>query len=81
MDDRPIWYTWKTIDNVKDYFTMSDNPILKYDSHHDEIVDITDGLVVNEHSLDYYEDFTENQKLVRGRDVGDVFCSTDWSKH
>lgn len=80
MGEKPIWFNWKTIENVKDYFTLSDDPILKYDSHHDEIVDITDGLVVNYHSPDYYEDFSENQRIIRGN-IGDVFCSTDWSKH
>ena len=80
MEDKPIWFNWKTVDNINDYFTLGDDPILKHDSHHDEIVDITTGLVVNYHNIDYYSDYNENQKLVRGN-VGDVFCTTDWSKY
>ena len=39
---------WKTVDNNSNYYTESENPILKKDEHHAEIIDITDGLVVDE---------------------------------
>ena len=47
---------WKTIDNNFYFNTESENPILKKDEHHAEIIDITDGLVVEEQvflNIDY----------------------------
>lgn len=80
MVEKQLWANWKTVDNVEDYYTESDDPILKEDPYHKEIIDITTGLVVEFKPVDYYEEFTDNQPLIRD-DVGDVFCSTDWSKH
>ena len=45
------WKNWKTIKNNFHFKTESENPILKLDEHHAEIIDITDGLVVEEQSF------------------------------
>lgn len=56
---------WKTVDNNYYYHTESDNPILKKDSHHAEIIDITDGLVVDEPML-YIPDYNlDNHEVMR----------------
>ena len=50
------WKNWKTIDNNSYFNTESKNPILKKDEHHAEIIDINDGLVIEEQTfinLDY----------------------------
>ena len=74
------WKNWKTVDNVNDYNGVSDDSILKRDSHRAEIVDITTGVVVDYDPISDENRFTENQKIIRNR-IGDCFCSTDWSKH
>lgn len=57
---------WKTIGN-NNYYTESENPILKKDEHHAEIIDKTDGLVVEdtlfvipEYNLDNHEIMNQN---------------------
>lgn len=44
---------WKTISNNPSFNTESENPILKKDEHHAEIIDITDGLVVEDMMFNY----------------------------
>ena len=58
---------WKTVGNNPSYHTESENPILKKDEHHAEIIDITDGLVVEdslfvvpEYNLDNHDIMNQN---------------------
>lgn len=54
---------WKSVDNNYYFNTESDNPILKKDEHHAEIIDITDGLVVEEQVL--FNDYElDNQEIL-----------------
>lgn len=46
-----MWKNWKTVRNNYNYYTESEHPILKKDEHHAEIIDINDGLVVEEQTL------------------------------
>ena len=63
---------WKTVHNIQDYCTESENPILKKDEHHAEIVDITDGLVVEEQT--YIPEYNlENHEKLRDDDIGRAF--------
>ena len=55
---------WKTIDNNYYFNTESENPILKKDDHHAEIIDITDGLVVEEQSIMNYDYPNDNNELL-----------------
>jgi len=55
---------WKTIDNNSNYHTESENPILKKDEHHAEIVDITDGLVVEDQLLITHEYELDNENVI-----------------
>lgn len=74
------WKNWKTINNVNDYETESDNPILKEDTHRAEIVDITDGLVVETRPESYFTHYFNNHEKINRSDVNDAFCTIDWSK-
>lgn len=79
------WKKWKSIEY----------PHIRYDSHHAEIVDIRTGEVLKENmfksswdELEEYEANICNEKRNHYRalriyrmDVGDAFCTTDWSKH
>lgn len=79
------WKNWKTL--------YKDN--IKLDSHHAEVIDIETGEVLKDTSIySAYDEFingeVENHNKLRnyhkGRvihrgDVGDCFCTTDWSKH
>lgn len=78
------WKNWKTV--CKD--------TIKEDSHHAEIVDVSTGEVLRDSSIssvwdydDYYEVGHRNRaenyykdKVIRRNNIGDCFCSTDWSK-
>lgn len=55
---------WKTINNNPNYYTESENPILKKDEHHAEIVDITDGLIVEEQILINSEYELDNENII-----------------
>ena len=84
MDDKPIWINWKTIVY----------PHIREDSHHAEIIDINTGKVLKDTSIhsawdrfEYYETQYRNRmekrykdKVIYRNDIGDCFCSTDWSK-
>ena len=79
-----IWKNWKTI-----------NGNIKYDSHHAEIVNVETGEVINDTILtskwdeiaDYEVNFCNNRRnyyrslRIYRMDVGDAFCTTDWSKY
>ena len=73
---------WKSVDNNYYFNTESDNPILKKDEHHAEIIDITDGLVVDEQVLfnDYELDNQEilwrnlkHHKMIKENNVWNAF--------
>ena len=85
MDDKPEWINWKSIVY----------PHIREDHHHAEIVNVNTGEVLHDTTIssdwdkmEYYETLYRNRlenyykdKIVRRSDVGDCFCSTDWSKH
>ena len=72
-----FWKNWKTVDNKFDYCTESENPILKKDNHHAEVIDITDGLVVDEQILIMPDYKLENHEILR---QDDVWCAFGKSK-
>ena len=85
MDDKLEWINWKTIVY----------PHIREDSHHAEIVNVNTGEVLKDTSITspwdefvYYETQYRNRlenyykdRVIRRNNVGDCFCSTDWSKH
>lgn len=71
---------WKTIYNVNDYETLSDNPILKKDDHHAEIIDIVDGLVVDDNPLMHYDADDYDYEPIDNTDLCSAFSKVDWSK-
>lgn len=68
-----FWKNWKTIPNNENYCTESDNPILKKDEHHAEIIDITDGLVVDEPFMIVPEYNLENHEKLFQDSIWDAF--------
>ena len=63
---------WKTISNNPSFKTESENPILKKDEHHAEIIDITDGLVVEDMMFNYeYE--MENHAVLNKNSIWNAF--------
>lgn len=66
------WKNWKTVSN-NNYHTESENPILKKDDHHGEIIDITDGLVVDDMSLSFNDYGLENYEQLKKNNVWDAF--------
>ena len=84
MDDKPEWINWKSIVY----------PHIREDHHHSEIVNVNTGEVLHDTTIssdwdkmEYYETLYRNRlenyykdRIVRRSDVGDCFCSTDWSK-
>ncbi len=72
-----FWKNWKTVNNKHDYHTESENPILKKDTHHAEIIDITDGLVVDEQILTMPDYKLENHEILKH---DDVWCAFGKSK-
>lgn len=63
---------WKTISNNLSFHTESENPILKKDEHHAEIIDITDGLVVEDMMFNYeYE--IENHEILDKNSIWNAF--------
>lgn len=67
------WENWKTIDNNPRLHTESENPILKKDEHHAEIIDITDGLVVEEQSLTMPDYKLDNYEIMKNDDIWSAF--------
>lgn len=79
------WKKWKSIKY----------PNIRYDSHHAEVVDLCTGEVLNDNmyvshwdEIDDYEANLSNRKRnyyrqlrIYRMDVGDAFCTTDWSKY
>lgn len=57
---------WKTINNNYYFKTESETPILKKDEHHAEIIDISDGLVVDEQVLFSSDYGLDNYDLLWG---------------
>lgn len=68
-----FWKNWKTINNKNDYYTESEKPILKEDFHHAEIIDVTDGLVVEEQILIMPEYKLENCEILKQDSVWNAF--------
>ena len=67
-----FWKNWKTVPN-RNYNTESENPILKKDEHHAEIIDITDGLVVDEPIFTNPEYELEHREVLKKNNVWDAF--------
>lgn len=67
-----FWKNWKTVSN-NNYYTESDNPILKKDNHHAEIIDITDGLVVENIELSFNDYELDNYEQLKKNEVWDAF--------
>lgn len=79
------WKKWKSVGNLN----------IRYDSHHAEIVDIRTGEVLKDNTFkstwdeleDYEVNFCNSRRnyyrslRIYRMDIGDAFCSTDWSKH
>ena len=77
------WKNWKTI-----------NGNVKEDYHHSEIVDVSTGEVLADTTLfgcwDSYKTYEVEKmnkfinyhktKIIHRNDVGDCFCSNDWTK-
>ena len=84
MTEDTIWKNWRSI---------SEN--IKYDSHHAEIVNIETGEVIMENlpksnwedMVDYEVNFCNRKRnyyrtlRIYRMNVGDAFCTTDWSKY
>ena len=68
-----FWKNWKTVANNPKYNTESDNPILKKDEHHAEIVDITDGLVVDEQSTIIIDYNLDNHEVLKKDNIWNAF--------
>lgn len=66
-------YKWKTIGNAYYFNTESENPILKKDEHHAEIIDISDGLVVSDSLLSTNDYELENQEILKQDTIMDAF--------
>ncbi len=67
------WKNWKTISNTQDYDTDSESPILKFDEHHNEVVDITTGLVVSKTESLTLKNNTKNHEIIHYDDLGSSF--------
>ena len=79
------WKKWKSIEY----------PHIRYDSHRAEVVDIRTGEVLNDNMMrssvdeliEYEVNFCNNRRnyyrslRIYRMDIGDAFCSTDWSKY
>ena len=79
------WKKWKS----------AGHPCIRYDSHRAEVIDVRTGEVLKESMSkstwdeleDYEVSFCNNRKnfyrslRIYRMDIGDAFCSTDWSKH
>lgn len=79
------WEKWKTLGSE----------YIRFDSHHSEIVDIRTGEVLKDSSISSpYESMLSDRfeqeeriknyyqsKVIHRTDIGDAFCTTDWSKH
>lgn len=66
-------YKWKSVPNNYYFHTESENPILKRDEHHAEIIDITDGLVVSDSLLSANDYALENQEVLKQDTIMDAF--------
>lgn len=56
---------------------------IREDSHHAEWVDITTGEVVKDNTIHNDMEYSENyykSRVIRRNDIGDAFCSKDYSK-
>lgn len=79
------WKKWKSVGH----------PCIRYDSHRAEIIDVRTGEVLKEamsrstwdELADYEVNFCNTHRnhyralRIYRMDIGDAFCSTDWSKH
>ena len=79
------WKKWKS----------AGHPCIRYDSHHAEIVDVRTGEVLREAMMtsrweemeDYEVNFCNSRRnyyrslRIYRMDIGDAFCTTDWSKY
>ena len=74
MDE--YWKNWKTVDNYYEYPTESDNPVLKKDSHHAEIIDITDGLVVDEAIFIMPDYKLDNNEIMKHDSIWEAFSKS-----
>ena len=66
-------YNWKSVSNNYYFHTESENPILKKDEYHAEIIDITDGLVVSDSLLSANDYELENHEVLKQDSIMDAF--------
>lgn len=64
---------WKTISNNYYFNTESENPILKKDEHHAEIIDITDGLIVEDMMFNYEYELLDNYEILNDNSIWNAF--------
>ena len=72
---------WTTISNINNYSTQSKTPILKKDNHRAEIIDITDGLVVDDNPIYFHDLEYSDYESIDNSDVGSAFSKVDWSRN
>ncbi len=79
------WKKWKTLGKEH----------IRFDSHHSEIVNINTGEVLKDSSISSpYQSMLSDEleqeeriknyyksRIIRRNDIGDAFCTTDWSRH
>lgn len=67
-----FWKNWKTVSN-NNFYTESEHPILKKDEHRAEIIDIVDGLVVDEMSLSFNDYELEHYEVLKKNEIWNAF--------
>ena len=67
---------WKTISNNPSFHTESENPILKKDEHRAEIIDITDGLVVEDMMFNYEYELLDNYEPLTDNSIWNAFSNS-----
>ena len=79
------WKKWKSVGH----------PCIRYDSHRAEIIDVRTGEVLSDSSISGpYQSMLDDEylnlekmsnyyksRVIHRNDIGDAFCSVDWSKY
>lgn len=79
------WKKWKTLGSEH----------IRFDSHHSEIVNINTGEVLKDSSINSpYQSMLSDEleqkeriknyyksRVIHRNNIGDAFCTTDWSRH
>lgn len=72
-----FWKNWKTVSNIQDYEVSGEHSILKFDEHHNEVVDITTGLVVSENESLVLKNSRRRQEIIDYDCVGGSFSKRE----